>query len=136
MILPPLFLKDTLAAMLFWSFSTTLAGVSACWLVIRLSTNVEPYKLLRAVIPFWFKYLFKSLSWFFLLMESVKFIFDMTSISQQGSWWKNRAGMEFTFTQGFGHALEAALHYVWQSQVNSTVKSPELTFRFTWPIWL
>ena len=33
--------------------------------------------------------------------------------------------------RGFDHASEAVLHYVWQSKVNSTDHSLQLTFRFT-----
>ena len=39
MILPTLLPEDALGAMLSWSFSTALAGMSACWLIIRLSLS-------------------------------------------------------------------------------------------------
>ena len=85
--------------MLSWSMSTASAGISTCWLVIRLSPNVELSKLLMAVITFWFELLHKSLSWSLLLMKSAKFRFDMTSIYQQGSCWKDREMVEFFYAR-------------------------------------
>ena len=52
MILSTLLLQNALDAMFSWSFSTAPAGMSAFWLVIRLSFNVEPSKLIMAVITF------------------------------------------------------------------------------------
>ena len=58
--------------------------------------------------------LHKSLSWLSLFLESAKFKLGMTSIFSQGSCWKDRARVEFTFTRGLGHVSEAAFHYAWQ----------------------
>ena len=67
-----------------WWFSTTSSGISAediqstWWLVIRLSSNLEPSTVSMAAIIFWFKWLYKSLSWSLLILESVKFLLSMT----------------------------------------------------------
>ena len=38
----------------------------------------------------------------------------MTSIFQQGLVEMAAKNVEFSFKRGFGHALEAALHFLWQ----------------------
>ena len=103
------------------------------WLVIRLSPNVEPSKALMAVINFWFK----CPSWSLLLLERAEFTLDMTSLSQQGSCWKDPARVEFTFTCRFGHVSLVAFTMCGNpNQVISTGNSPQPVFRCTWPVWL
>ena len=41
-------------------------------------------------------------------VESAKFTFSITSISLQGSCWKDHARVKFTFTHGFDYVLEVS----------------------------
>ena len=85
------------------------------------------------VINLWFK----SPSCSLLLLGSIKFLSDVTSLSQQGSYWKDPAIVEFTFTRGFGHISEAAFTLCGNpNKVTLTGNSPQQNFRFTWPAWL
>ena len=124
-----------------WSclFTAASAGISTVdilstwWLVIRSCPNVEPSKVLMAVINF----LFNSPSWSLLLLESAKFTYNMTSQSRQGSCWKDAARVEFTFTRGFSHVSEAAFTMCGNlNKVISTSHSLQPAFRFAWPAWL
>ena len=81
-------------------------------------------------------FVFKSPNWSLLLLGSAKFTFDMTSLSQQGSCWKDPARVEFTFTRGFGHVLEVAFTICGNpNKFISTGNSPQPAFRITWPAW-
>ena len=67
---------------IFNSFSWNLRLLAR----IRLYPNVELSKLLMVVITLWFE---NYTSWSLLLMERVKFRYDMAFISQQSSCWKD-----------------------------------------------
>ena len=116
-----------------FSWNNPCGHIIYLWLVIRLYPNVEPSKVLMAIINLWFK----SPSWSLLLLESAKFTFDMTSLSQQDSSWKDPARVEFTFTRRFSHASEAAFTMCRNpNKVISRGNSPQPTFHFTRPAWL
>ena len=78
-----------------------------------------------AVIIFWFKKFYKSLSWSLLILKSSKFTFEMTFIIQQGSCWKYRVRVELAFTWRFGHASEAVFIC---GKINSRYDSPQFFF--------
>ena len=71
-------------------------------------------------------------------MEKVKFMYDMMSISQQSSCWKDRARVEVTFTRGYLAMLQRQSLTMCDNpnKVNSTDDSTQLTFHVTWPAWL
>ena len=118
-----------------WLFSTASDGMSAediwstWWLVIRLSPNVEPSELLMAVITFWFTTLWVDPCCYWRAWNSR---LVLTSIFC----WKDRAGVESTFTRGFGHVSEVAFTMCGNpNKVFSIDNSAQLTFRFPWPAW-
>ena len=61
-----------------------------------------------------------------LLLDSEKFAFDMTSISQQGSFEKTVKSCGIHFCVRCGHTSEAAFHFVWESYKSSFNKYANL----------